>query len=364
MVNISRNPSDKHDFHTLGAKNFEYFCCELHRYEDGIVSTHIYAPDGQKQFGIDHLAFRADGNVEAGQSKAYERFGPAQIQKAADEFLDHVQTHWKGKNIVRFILFVSCAVKSKKACDEILVQVSRFKKLGIDFALWSESTIYGRLGAAPGVVRNYLGQEFHEKLFGKPGSQLAELMQAVVSGNDKAFKASGILSRLNQASIGEIAELRRQARRGEVDIVIDRLESTLQNSAAAEALSPENKAEMLRLLAGLLISKDEFVRVKALLDEADAASGSSAKLRAMLTLESVGPREALLCSSDDDVGVSEVKAVAHLRLGAPDAALEELHILLSAEKPSAEILRLAALSELVRGDRNRAVELARSVDYR
>lgn len=360
MVKIARNPTDNHDLHTLGSKVFEQFCCDLHRHEEGIVSTNLYAPDGQKQFGIDHVAFRSDGNVEVGQSKAYQRCLPAQITKAADEFLEHVGTKWRDKRVTKFILFIACPVKSAKACDEILAQAARFKRLGIDFALYSEQEIYARLSSAQGVVRTYLGQEFVEKIFGKPGSHFAELTQQVISGNSQALQTTGIISRLNQASSHEVLELRRKARRGEVDAVVGHLEDLLQNSAASDALSPENKSEMLRLLAGLLIGKNEFARAKELLDSADAISGTSPKLRALLALESVGPEAALLFPDEDECGVRDAKAVAHLRIGDAAAAFQQLAVLLRAEDVSAETLRLAAICELVRGNRDQAVEHARA----
>lgn len=360
MVKAARNPTDNHDFHTLGSKVFEQFCCDLHRHEEGVVSTNLYAPDGQKQFGIDHVAFRSDGNVEVGQSKAYQRCLPAQITKAADEFIEHVGSKWQDKRVTKFILFVACPVKSAKACDEIVVQAARFKKLGLDFALYSEQEIYARLSSAQGVVRTYLGQEFVEKLFGKPGAHFAELTQQVISGNTQALHTTGILSRLNQASSHEVLELRRKARRGEVDAVVDHLEEALRNSAASDALSHENKSEMLRLLAGLLIGRDEFTRAKELLDTADSIDGISTKLRALLALESVGPEAALLFPDDDDSGICEVKAVAYLRIGDANAAIQQIESLLRAEKVSAETLRLAAICELVRGNRDQAVEQARA----
>jgi hypothetical protein len=359
MVKIPRNPSDDHEFHTLGSKTFEQFVCELHRYEDGIVSTILYAPEGQKQYGIDHIAFRSDGNIEVGQSKAYKNFPPSKIKETADDFVNHVGTHWQGKKVSKFIIFVGCAVKSKKSCNEIITQVDRFKKLGIDFVLWSSTTIFGRLAGARYVVKTYLGRMFYEHMFGKSGAHLVELTQQIISGNSLAVEAMGIMTRLNQASSAQISELKRRARRGETDAVIACLEGTLRNSAASESLSPENRAEFLRLLAGLLMPRADFPRIKGLLDQADNEHGTSLKLRALLALESVGPEAALLCNDEEGSGVSEVRTVAYLRLAKPDAALSELKRSLEAAAPSAEVLRLASLCELTRGDRNQAVEYAR-----
>lgn len=135
---LSTSPESDHAFYEIGSRRFEHLARALHEAQPGIFGANLYAPDGQEQFGIDHVAFhRSESGVhlEVGQAKAERRFGADAIRKAADKFLDNWDTQWRDKNVRRFILFVGCAIKSGKASDEIIAQTSRFAALGIEFAV-------------------------------------------------------------------------------------------------------------------------------------------------------------------------------------------------------------------------------------
>lgn len=217
MVKISRNPSDEHEFHTMGSRPFEHFVRALHEAQPGILTAYLYGPDGQGQFGADHIATRNDGaaDIEIGQSKAYRQFGQTKIREAADAFLDRWDAEWSSKQVKRFILFVGCAIKSRQAADEIIAQTQRFAALGVEFLVWAANAIYDHLSAAPHVVRTHLGQEWYEKLFGEPVGPLTGLQQDLQRGDMGAFRVAAYVSRLNQAESAEVVELRRRARRGE-----------------------------------------------------------------------------------------------------------------------------------------------------
>ena len=191
MVKVSRTASDEHEFHTLGPRPFEHFARALHEAQPGILSTNLYGPDGQGQFGADHIAFRTEGarGIEVGQSKAHRTFGPADLRKAADAFLENWADHWHAKDVKRFILFVGCVIKSRQAADEIITLTRRFADHGIEFVVWDACGIYDRLGAAPYVVRTHLGQDWYEKLFGEPVGPLTGLQRDLQRGDcQTAFK--------------------------------------------------------------------------------------------------------------------------------------------------------------------------------
>ncbi|QGP79398.1 HTH domain-containing protein [Sphingobium sp. CAP-1] len=362
MVKVSRAASDEHEFHTLGSRPFEHFVRALHEAQLGILSTNLYGPDGQGQFGADHIAFRTEGahSLEIGQSKAHRTFGPSDLRKAADAFLENWDDHWHAKDVKRFILFVGCVIKSRQAADEIITLTRRFADHGVEFVVWDASGIYDRLGAAPEVVRTHLGQDWYEKLFGEPVGPLTGLRRDLQRGDFAALNVAAFVGRLSQAESAEIKELRRRARRGETAAVIQEIEESCAFGPVAQATAPEVRADKLRLLAGLLIPGGDFERVKALLDEADALGGDSTRLRSVLTLEALGPAAALAYVPEDcEANLAEVRAVAQLRDYKPDAALAELQRHLDGGDPSAEILRIAALAKLMAGHADAAVDLAR-----
>lgn len=361
LPTVPRSASDEHDFYVLGSRGFEHLVRALHGAQPDVTIAHLYGPDGQAQFGADHVALRhEDGEavIEVGQSKAYRRFTARQIREAVKDFTDHWESHWRDKKVRRFILFVGCVIKSRQAQDEIIAQTQALAKRGVAFEVWDASTIHDRLGSAPGVVRVHLGQEYYAKLFGETVGPLTGLQRDLQRGDRGALQVGGYVARLNRAETAEVAELRRRVRRGETQEVMEELEDMLFRSPAAQAAAPETRAQQLRLLAGLLIRRDEHVRAKALLDEADGLDGDSRRLRAVLTLEAVGPEAALAeTQGDDEAGVVEVRAVARLRQGDPDGAFGEIAPHLATDEPSTETLRLAALSKLLLGDREEALSL-------
>src|SRR5689334_19722027 len=115
---LSPNPESEHAFYELGSRRFEQFARALHEAQPNIAGAKLYGPDGQEQFGVDHYAFRRPedgGGIEVGQAKAERTFGPSDIRRAADKFLAHWDNHWRDREVHRFILFVGCAIKSRKA---------------------------------------------------------------------------------------------------------------------------------------------------------------------------------------------------------------------------------------------------------
>lgn len=354
--------SDEHRFYELGSKAFEHFARALHETQEKILGTHLYGPDGQAQFGIDHIAFYKDQNgsaVEVGQSKAERRFTAGDLEAVAKAFLDHWDDHWKDKNVRKFVLFVGCAIKSREATDKIIELTNRFAQHGIDFAVWDSNGIYDRLRGAPAVVRAHLGQDWYTQLFGEPVGPLTGLHRELQTGDLGALRVQGYVARLNQAETGEISEWRRRIRRGEERAVEAELRFALYESPASAATAPAVRAQQLRLFAGMMLPHGDPAKIKSILDEADSLDGSSDRLRAVLLLESVGPQAALdSMGATDQAEIAEVRAVAQLRLGRSALARAELATYAENPEAGAETLRLSALAALLDNDRMSAVELA------
>lgn len=330
MPKVLIKASDEHEFYSLEQRSFEHFASALHEAQPGILYAKVYAPDGQKQFGIDHVAYRKDANgtsvLEVGQSKAYRSFKPSDLTKATTKFLENWETKWRSLNVRKLIIFVGCVIKSGKTDDLLITETARFAKLGIDLELWDAWRIYGRLSGAPQVVSTYLGREYHAKLFGDSSAPFADLQRELLRGDMSGKRAVGLVARLNQAESAELKELKRRVHRGEADAVYEQLDDVLHQAGVSDAIAPEVRAGMERLLAGLSITREDYGYAKLLLDRADGRDGDrSSRLRAVLVLESEGP-DALLAFAgrSGDGEIQEVRAVAHLRNADPASALEEL----------------------------------------
>lgn len=206
-------------------------------------------------------------------------------------------------------------------------------------------------------MRAHLGQDWYSKLFGEPVGPLTGIVRDLQRGDRSALVVGGFVARLNQAEGAEINELRHRARRGESAAVIAEIEEMLANPVA-RATAPEVQAEQRRVLAGLLIRRDTD-RARTLLDEADALDGTSERLRHILLLETVGAGAALAAiNATGNAEFAEIRAVAHLRLGAPEKAYDDLAIFADAEDASAETLRITAIAKLAAGERPAALSYA------
>ena len=357
------NNDADHSFVAMPKERFEHFAMALHEAQPDVLSAHLYAPDGQTQFGVDHLAYHHEGGVEAGQAKRVKKVRQADIRKWACEFLDHWNDHWHDKGVTLFRLFVAVPVKNRMAHDEIVAQRRAFQKLGLGFELWDANAIHRRLAGAKQVVRYYLGQDAYDQLFGRPVGPFSELAAQMDAGSRGAFTASAIARELHVGSTAELAELRRRVRRGERSAVADRIRDKLRDPKVALAFIPADHAAHLRLLASIAIEDRDFDDAKRHLDEADqvdeSAHGSSQRLRAVLCLERDGPEAALQRPNVDATPeVGEVRAVALLRLGRPDEALAELRAPPDGDEREAEYMRLSAIGHLMAGRRTAANELA------
>ncbi len=85
-------------------------------------------------------------------------------------------------------------------------------------------------------------------------------------------RAMGLIVRLNQAETAEIKDFKRRVHRGEAAAVYDQLETILHQPGVSDAIAPEVRAGMERLLGGLAISRGDYSYGKLLLDRADVGT--------------------------------------------------------------------------------------------
>ena len=199
MPKIPHKASDEYEFYSLEQRQFEHFAAALHEAQPGILYAKLYAPDGQKQFGIDHVAFAKDASgqtlLEVGQSKAYRVFRPTDLAKATAKFLEHWETRWRPMEVRKLIIFVGCVVKSGKTDDLLIAETARFAALGIELELWDAWRIYRKLNDAPQVVSTYLGRDYHAKLFGDASAPFADLQRELLLGDMTGRRARALVDR-------------------------------------------------------------------------------------------------------------------------------------------------------------------------
>jgi hypothetical protein len=202
----SPNRSLPPPFHELDADTFGELSCALYEKESQIRTSDLYRIRGQKQYGIDVIAHRADGaDIEVASCKCYKQIKKGEIRKWSDDFLDHWDDHWKSNHVIRFVLAVSVDVRAAQLDKEVIIERDRFKQLGVVYEIWGPRQLQERLRPHPELVSHYLGFEWIERICGQ--RNLPSFGFASPSTGPLSAQVVAQISEL-QAALGEEVEHR------------------------------------------------------------------------------------------------------------------------------------------------------------
>lgn len=311
------------DLSQLDPESFEKLCVDLFGEEPLIGTSEPNGERGHRQDGIDIIACRQDGDgIEVGQCKRYQKLTKANIQEAANHFLDCLQGRWASSTIHRFVLFVACDVVQPAIHKEIEQQRNLFLQKGMTFEVWSRRTICNKLGSHRNLVARY----FH------PPAYWCEELCGHLSANP--FSSSqGVrpVEFIFESAVGDRLDgIRQGLREGKRQKARRDLEQ-LTSTDTWQSMSAELQAKALRLKAALLIDSDALDEAEAVANNAHALCANPAdhRIAALILLRrKTAVAEALLClSSSADVDGRNLRAALQLsdgRVSEAAATLDEL----------------------------------------
>ena len=336
------------DFHQMSSAAFEALTCALLDKESGVTRADLYGTPRQKQFGVDAFGETANGLIVA-SCKCYGRVSKGELQTWSDDFLSHLDSHWRPRKVRKFILAVAAPMHSTQRLADIDAERARFKAVGLEYDVWAPRQLQELLRDQPGIVSQHLGAEWEPRLCGRVGAVMQPPARVATASVDDL-----------QAQLDAL----KQAVSGAVEQQIDAAALALENGGVAEieavingirtapswpSLSARAQARILRLEASLLINRGDLDRAEALSGEADAIQlQEEPRLRALITMNREGAPEALqvLGVPTSDHGRT-LRIGLLLNAGELDQAEADL-----ASMPSddPESLRLRAYLQLMRGD--------------
>jgi hypothetical protein len=332
----------------MSSTGFEALTCALLDKEPGVERADLYGTPRQKQFGVDAFGETATGLIVA-SCKCYGRVKKGELKTWSDDFLSHLDTHWKPRNVRKFILAVAAPMNSVQRLADIDAERERFKAVGVEYDCWSPRQLQELLREQPGIVSQHLGPEWEPRLCGRIGGAIAPSTRSATATMDDL-----------QAQI----EALKQAVSGGVEQQIDAAALELENGATTEIeavianirtgttwanLSARAQARTLRLEASLLINRGDLDKAEALSLQADGIQlQEEPRLRALIAMNRQGPREALALLGAPSTNHGRTLRIG-LLLNAGD--LETAEAELAAMPPDdPESLRLRAYLQLMRGD--------------
>jgi len=340
-------------FHKLGEYLFEKLCRDLLFEEPNIATSDLYGVRGQKQDGIDVIAYRTEGDgIEVGQCKCYANFLPAKIRQVSEEFFQNWENNWSKKNVKRFILFVACEMNTRQRLQEIDKQRERFAEVGVNYEAWSGATIQNKLRPHPSIVATYFehSDNWIKTICGSLSSS-----SSWANENPKQTTAildSALLSRSNQLAAHISNETQKKLdsmwvafQEGHKNEVVDKIKE-LKSEIIWTSLEKNIKANVLCFEANLaLYEPDGLNDAKQLLDESKqlAHLDSQTKVESFIfSMEGELDQAIQQLEDKKDLDSINLKATFWLNMGKIEksqALLENANL-----ESNAETFRIRALS--------------------
>ncbi len=356
---------DEPPFHELDEYRFQKLCCDLFREESNIAWATVYGVRGEAQQGIDVYAQRRlDDGIEVGQCKRYEKFSPAQIRAASEEFFDH-WAYWQNQRVRRFILFVTADISSRQHIAAIKEQQERFRSAGIDYEPWPPDMLQKKLRDHPTIIAKYVdAPEFWvRKICGVVGpNPWPDLLPHTpdTPGSDRFYREQieTLATRLSSETERQLNQMKQAWREGRKEAVRVWLYQVKSDQVVWERLAPLIRARVLRFEARVKLDLTHKTYLATqLADEADRLTPDDPDyiIQAFIAFYEHDAERGLACIPDrDDAKHANLRASFLLELGRIDEARAMLQRADAALGPNAETFRLSALLAFTIADLDQA----------
>lgn len=145
-------------FDELSWEDFERLLWRVLRDVEGLRNAYLYGNRGQKQYGLDIVAFDVDKTGVALQCKKYKKFTASDLRKAVKKLHESRQ---KFSEVNRFIIAVSSEGNDTAVIDALHSCQNSLE--GIDIYLWDKGELSDKLKNRPEIVIDFFGMPTAER---------------------------------------------------------------------------------------------------------------------------------------------------------------------------------------------------------
>lgn len=138
-------------------EDFERLLLDLGRHELGLRSLSYFGKRGQSQKGLDIVGTNAYGTAEGIQSKRYQQFTAADLDKAVDKYTRSTVPF----TLVRLVIGVACKADDRALVERKTALNEQHYPLEID--IWDQSRMSEMLRDKPEIVIKYFGPRAAER---------------------------------------------------------------------------------------------------------------------------------------------------------------------------------------------------------
>lgn len=233
---------------------FQCVSAEAYSHEPGLDRCSVYGTRGQRQHGIDLLAYCRNGvEIELVQCRRYSLFGVGELDEAIQEFLKEGQ-RWRKEKVRRFVVITAADISDRHLQDAILSARKKFRKQSIIFDVWGCAELCTKLNPHRPAVQQIYGSEGADRICG-PVPETAAWRATESLMRDTLGNA---LVELEGERAAQLEELRELSREGRHDEALKRV-LAIKRGAAWAGYSAELRARFLRFEASMRLNLGEPV---------------------------------------------------------------------------------------------------------
>lgn len=231
---------------------FQRVSAEAYSHEPDIDRCSVYGTRGQRQDGIDVVAYCRNGiHIELVQCRRYAVFGEAELETAIEDFLTEGK-RWKKEKVRRFVVATSADISDRHLQDAILAARKKFRKKKIIFDVWGGAELCGKLKPYRPAVQEIYGGDGADRICGPvPATAAWQATERIVREN-----VGSALVELETERAAQLEELREMSREGRHDEALKGALAIKQGSAWA-GYTPELRARFLRFEASMRLNLGE-----------------------------------------------------------------------------------------------------------
>jgi tetratricopeptide (TPR) repeat protein len=258
-------------FVAIGDVAFESLCLDALRIEyPDLTSVALKRRRGMRQFGVDAEGFGASGHPTVVLSaKCYREVLPQYLEPWADDFIQELDKHWKGKKVEVFVLAVTHDGNDDLFNDARRQIAGRLAEHNIRFELWTSYDLTASIRQDAGLVRRYFTDAWAEAVSANEAGQVS----AVIPRSAASRPGLGpILSQIIDIADEGLRNRLKHAEREQSAGRASDLKSFLfggMTQALWDSSSPEVRAKLLRKKAILFLREGAIREARETLGEAE-----------------------------------------------------------------------------------------------
>lgn len=352
-------------FNDLGEENFEACCLALCKIAfPGFDRYELKRRKGNAQFGVDVECLDPAGDpttVLSAKCYSSTSLNKKKLEGFVEDFTSHLDGHWKGKKVDRFVLAITKDGNDDAVNDAIRQQKKKLKSSGIDFEVWFNDKLHGLVCKDRDLVVQYFPLQWAADLFPDDFSlHFFRKGERLHAHDDGVLTDSEVRKLLKHSdhTITDLLEIHIAERRhGNTQPLREYLAKFKDGEPEWDNLDPEIRARIWRLRANLMLDERDVEHARQFMSEAiNEARLPDAVLPALIAYHGSGVVNALAEMGEvTKPGELELKAAFLIEKGDVAAAKQVI-----ADCPeSSETWRLNSIIALKSGDREKALDLAR-----